>query len=339
MTTTPLISVRDLRVHFPVYSEGVLRKEVNTIRAVDGVSFDIARGETLGLVGESGCGKSSTGRALVRLIPTTSGEIYFEGRRIDQLRGRELREMRARMQIVFQDPQSSLNPRMTVGEIVGEPLAIRGVGAEERRARIRELLGLVGLDASFATRYPHAFSGGQRQRIGVARALALNPSFVVLDEPIAALDVSIQAQVLNLLRRLQRELDLTYLFIAHDLAVVRHVSDRVAVMYLGEIVEVAGVDELFRNPVHPYTQALMSAVPVPDPDIEMGRRRIVLEGEVASAADPPPGCRFHPRCSHATEICATHSPELVDVGGGHLVAFCCDACTPIRAGANLLIGT
>lgn len=337
--TTPLVSVRDLRVHFPVFSEGLLRKEVGKIRAVDGVSFDIAQGEALGLVGESGCGKSSTGRALVRLIPVTSGEIYFEGQRIDGLSGRNLRGLRTRMQIVFQDPQSSLNPRMTVGDIIGEPLEIQGVGRNERRERVHELLRLVGLAEGFASRYPHAFSGGQRQRIGVARALALNPSFVVLDEPVAALDVSIQAQVLNLLRRLQRELGLTYLFIAHDLAAVRHLSDRVAVMYLGEIVELAHVDELYRNPRHPYTQALMSAVPIPDPDIEVGRERIRLKGEVASAADPPTGCRFHTRCPFATDICTTHSPELVDVGGGHLVAYCCDACTPLESTANLLIGT
>lgn len=324
----PLVSVRDLRVHFPIYSTGVLRRQVGTVRAVDGVSFDIPRGETLGLVGESGCGKSSTGRALVRLIPTTSGEIYFEGEPITSIKGRQLRDLRARMQIVFQDPHSSLNPRMTVEDIIGEPLEIRGMSKPDIEDRVRDLLDLVGLSSTFADRYPHAFSGGQRQRIGVARALALNPSFLVLDEPIAALDVSIQAQVLNLLRRLQRELGLTYLFIAHDLAAVRHLSDRVAVMYLGEIVEVAPVDQLFADPQHPYTKALMSAVPVADPDVESERRRIVLTGEVGSAADPPPGCRFHPRCPHASEICSTRKPELVHLGNGHSVAKCCEACTP-----------
>jgi oligopeptide transport system ATP-binding protein len=315
-----LLRVEQLRMHFPI-RKGVLLRQVGAVQAVDGITFSVRRGETFGLVGESGCGKSTTGRAIVRLYRPTSGRIVFDGRDLTQARGRELRAVRRSLQMIFQDPYASLNPRMTVGQIVGEALAIhhlaRGVA---RRERVRELLGLVGLSERFASRYPHEFSGGQRQRIGIARALAVNPSFIVCDEPISALDVSIQAQVLNLLEELQGRLGLTYIFIAHDLSVVRHVSDRVAVMYLGKLVEVAPVDELYARPLHPYTRALLSAVPVPDPKVEAVRQRIILQGDVPSPVNPPAGCRFHPRCAHARDICRTEEPVTEEAGDGHTVA-------------------
>jgi peptide/nickel transport system ATP-binding protein len=308
-----LVRVRGLVKHFPV--EG----SEDMVRAVDGVSFGIYRGETLGLVGESGCGKSTVGRCLLRLIEPTSGEITFEARNVLSLGKRELRELRREMQIVFQDPYASLNPRMRVGDIVGEPLVIHGVGKKrERRERVAELLRKVGLDANYMKRYPHEFSGGQRQRIGVARTLALNPKLIVADEPVSALDVSVQAQVVNLLQDLQTELGLTYLFISHGLAVVEHISTRVAVMYLGRIVEVASAAELYSLPLHPYTKALLSAIPVPDP--QRKRERIVLQGDVPTPIDPPSGCRFRTRCPMAIDECARIDPELREVSPGHTVA-------------------
>jgi oligopeptide/dipeptide ABC transporter ATP-binding protein len=295
---TPLfLRVSDLSVHFRAAKGVLFRRDARTIRAVDGISFHIARGETVGLVGESGCGKSTVGRAIVRLVGASRGSIELDGEDIVSLRGERLRRLRRRMQMVFQDPYSSLDPRLTVGAIVGEPLAIHEIGTRaERRDRVRELLEVVGLPLSAIGRYPHQFSGGQRQRIGVARALALNPELVVADEPISALDVSIRAQIVNLLRRLQARFGLTYLVIAHDLAVVRHMSDRVMVMYLGRIVEEGPARELYRAPLHPYTVALLSAAPIPDPKAEARRQRIILRGEVPSPVDPPRGCRFHPRC-------------------------------------------
>ena len=317
----PLLSVTDLVKHYPI-TQGIIReRQVGAVRAVDGISFDVQKGETLGLVGESGCGKSTTGRLLMRLEQPTSGSIRFEGEDWLCLSRKDLRHARKDMQIVFQDPFSSLNPRMTVGEIVGEPLFVHGVakGADLERKTAR-LLEVVGLDESHARRYPHEFSGGQRQRIGVARALSLNPRLIILDEPVSALDVSVQAQVINLLRDLQRDFGLTYLFIAHDLAVVRHISNRVAVMYLGKIVELADKAELYANPVHPYTEALLSAVPVPDPKARGARTRILLEGDVPSPVRPPSGCRFHTRCRIAKDICSQQEPPLKDLGGGHKCA-------------------
>lgn len=312
-TRDTLISVRGLVKHFPV--EG----STDVVRAVDGVSFEIIAGETLGLVGESGCGKSTVGRCLLRLIEPTAGHIYFEGRDVIALNKKELREMRREMQIIFQDPYASLNPRMKIGAIVGEPLVIHNQGTKsERRDRVAALLRRVGLDPDYMNRYAHEFSGGQRQRIGVARSLALNPKLIVADEPVSALDVSVQAQVVNLLQELQEEFNLTYLFISHGLAVVEHISTRVAVMYLGRIVEIAGAAELYTQPLHPYTQALLSAIPIPDPKEK--RKRIVLQGDVPTPINPPSGCRFRTRCPLAIEECARIDPELREVSPGHQVA-------------------
>lgn len=315
-----LVRVEDLKKHFPV-SAGLLRRSAGAVRAVDGVSFNIFRGETLGLVGESGCGKSTLGRTILQLHRPTDGSVYFEGLDLAGMKGADLRRMRQNMQIIFQDPYSSLNPRMTVEAIIEEPLVIHGIGnGKERRAKVQDLLERVGLNPLLANRFPHEFSGGQRQRIGVARALALNPSFIVADEPISALDVSIQAQVVNLLEDLQAALGLTYLFIAHDLSMVRHICDRVAVMYLGKIVELGPVREIYDNPQHPYTQALLSAVPVPDPFVEEERQRIILEGDVPSPANPPVGCNFNTRCPLAFEPCFKEEPELKELLPNHHIA-------------------
>jgi oligopeptide/dipeptide ABC transporter ATP-binding protein len=319
-----LLQVRDLKVHFPI-RRGLLRRQVGAVRAVDGVSFDVYQGETLGLVGESGCGKSTTGLAILRLLQLTGGQIDFQGRDLATLNEREMRGMRRHMQMVFQDPYSSLNPRMTVGSIVGEPLGVHKIGTPRERAdRVQELLRLVGLNPSFINRYPHEFSGGQRQRIGLARALATNPAFIVADEPISALDVSIQAQVVNLMADLRAQLGLTYVMVSHDLSMVRYISDRVAVMYLGRIVELGQRDPVFDTPLHPYTRALLSAIPSPDPKRERARRRIILEGDVPSPANPPAGCRFNPRCAYATDECRQIEPQLRVFGAAgkleHLVA-------------------
>ena len=319
-----LLEVRDLKKYFPIKS-GVLRKTTGQVYAVDGVSFSVEAGETLGLVGESGCGKSTTGRTVLRLIQATAGTVTFEGVDVMAASRSQMQTLRRHMQIIFQDPYASLNPRMRVRSIVGESLDIHDIGTPaERKKRVSELLETVGLSVEHAERYPHEFSGGQRQRIGIARALALNPKLIICDEPVSALDVSIRAQVINLLKDLQKELGLTYLFIAHDLSLVKHASDRVAVMYLGKIVEVAGSDTLYDTPQHPYTEALLSAVPIPDPETERGRRRIILEGDVPSPANPPAGCVFHPRCQRAQDVCATAMPALVstggDAGGQHQVA-------------------
>jgi oligopeptide transport system ATP-binding protein len=316
-----LVKVRDLKMYFPITQGIIVQRRVGAIKAVDGVTFDVLRGETLGLVGESGCGKSTTGRAILQLYRPTAGDVFFEDVNLATLKGERLRQMRRRMQMIFQDPYASLNPRMTVGDIIGEPLLVHNISkGKERRERVQELLRVVGLNPYFVNRYPHEFSGGQRQRIGVARALAVNPDFIICDEPISALDVSIQAQIINLLEDLQAEFDLTYLFIAHDLSVVRHISDRVAVMYLGKIVELTGRKELYDNPLHPYTKALLSAVPIPDPVVEERRQRIILEGDVPSPASPPVGCNFNTRCPVVMDICHEQEPEFVDVGGGHWAA-------------------
>ena len=315
-----LVHVGDLFVHFPIY-RGLIRRQIGAVRAVDGISLDIKRGETLGLVGESGSGKSTTGRAILQLRRPTSGKVSFDGIDLVELKGEELRKMRRKMQMIFQDPYASLNPRMTVGEIVSEPLLVHAVATEaEANERVKQLLELVKLNPSFSTRYPHEFSGGQRQRIGIARALALQPSFIVCDEPISALDVSIQAQVVNLLEDLQAQFNLTYLFIAHDLSMVRHISDRVAVMYLGVIMELASRDEIYLKPLHPYTQALLSAIPIPDPIADSKRKRVILEGDIPSPVNPPSGCRFRTRCPIAEQICAEVQPEFRELRPGHFTA-------------------
>ncbi len=319
-TSDELVVVKGLKKYFPI-TGGIFSRIVGWIKAVDDINFSIKPGETLGLVGESGCGKTTTGRVILRLLEPTEGHVLFEGQSVFDLPREELRRLRRDMQIVFQDPYASLNPRMTVGDIIGEPLEIHNVArGREKDSRVRELLETVGLSSLHARRYPHEFSGGQRQRIGVARALALNPKLIVCDEPVSALDVSIQSQVLNLLEDLQEEFDLTYLFIAHDLSVVRHISDRVAVMYLGQLVEVADENELYENPLHPYTEALLSAIPIADPTIQHGRERIVLTGDVPSPSNPPSGCHFRTRCMHAMDRCAETKPPLKDLGAEHFVA-------------------
>jgi oligopeptide/dipeptide ABC transporter ATP-binding protein len=326
-----LVEVEDLKVWFPIKSGIVLDRHVGDVKAVDGVTLTIERGETLGLVGESGCGKSTVGRALLRLYDPTAGRIVFDGTDITHLGERELRPLRRRMQMVFQDPYASLNPRHSVGRMVGEPLRVHGLSrGKDVHKRVRELLQIVGLPQDAATRYPHEFSGGQRQRIGLARALALNPDFVVCDEPVSALDVSIQAQIINLLETLQSDFDLTYLFIAHDLAVVRHISDRIAVMYLGQIMELSPGDDLYENPLHPYTISLLSAIPIPDPEVERQRTSILLQGDLPSPANPPHACRFHTRCPYVQPTrCRDDEPELRPLEG-HLVK--CHWAEEIKAG-------
>ncbi|MCL4394675.1 MAG: dipeptide ABC transporter ATP-binding protein [Chloroflexi bacterium] len=316
-----LVSVVGLKKYFPITQGIVFQRKVADVKAVDGLDFQIHRGETLGLVGESGCGKSTTGRTLLQLYAPTAGEVFFRGKDLTKLHGEELRKMRRNMQMIFQDPYASLNPRMTVGDIIGEPLEVHDIAkGKEKKQRVQDLLQTVGLNPYFVNRYPHEFSGGQRQRIGVARALAVNPDFIVCDEPISALDVSIQAQIINLLEELQEKFHLTYLFIAHDLSVVRHISDRIAVMYLGKIVELTDRTSLYANPLHPYTKALLSAVPIPDPVVEEKRERIILVGDVPSPVNPPSGCRFHTRCPLAIDICKRVDPEFRDVGNSHYVA-------------------
>jgi len=317
---TPLLEVRHVKKYFPI-RQGIFSREVARVHAVDDVSFAVREGETLGLVGESGCGKSTLGRTIVRLLEPTDGQVIFQGRQIGHLGARSMRPLRREMQMVFQDPYASLNPRKRVGTIVSDPMKIHKLGsAAERKRRVGEILETVGLSPEHYNRFPHEFSGGQRQRIGIARALALRPKLIIADEPVSALDVSIQSQMLNLLDDLQNELHLTYLFIAHDLGVVRHVSDRIAVMYLGKIVELAPAEELYTRPIMPYSEALLSAVPIPDPDLAEKRERIVLEGDVPSPINPPSGCRFHPRCRYATDVCKQLEPPLVDYGNGHLAA-------------------
>jgi oligopeptide transport system ATP-binding protein len=314
-----LVEVRHLRKYFPI-KKGILQREVARVHAVDDVTFSVRRGETLGLVGESGCGKSTLGRCVVRLLEPTDGQVIFQGRDITKLGLRQLRPLRSEMQMVFQDPYASLNPRKRVGSIIGDPLKIHGIGsASDRKRRVQELLETVGLSPEHYNRFPHEFSGGQRQRIGVARALALRPKLIVADEPVSALDVSIQSQILNLLKDLQEEFELTFIFIAHDLGVVRHVSDRIAVMYLGKLVELSPAEELYSRPIMPYAEALLSAVPIPDPDLAARRERIVLTGDVPSPINPPSGCRFHPRCRYMTDVCKQVEPPLTDYGG-HLAA-------------------
>ena len=315
-----LLEIVNLKKHLPI-KRGILRREVGSIKAVDGISFDIRRGETMGLVGESGCGKSTAGRTMLRLYDPTRGRVLFNDRNVYELKGHDMLSIRRKAQMIFQDPYASLNPRWTVNAIVGEPLRVHGLAKGKARIeRVQELLRLVGLNPLFVNRYPHEFSGGQRQRIGVARALASDPEFIICDEPISALDVSIQAQVVNLLEDLQDRLGLTYLFIAHDLSMVRHICDRVAVMYLGKLAELAPKDDLYSNPRHPYTQALLSAVPIPDPKAERLRRRILLSGDVPSPVNPPSGCRFHTRCPIAQSICSEQEPQWREASGGHWVA-------------------
>ena len=325
-----LLEVNNLKMHFPVTSGLLFQREVAQVKAVDDISFSIQKGETLGLVGESGCGKTTAGRCILQLYKPTAGEVIFEGTDLTKLGGRQMRHMRRQMQIIFQDPFSSLNPRMTAGDIIGEPLVVHGLvkNGEQKREKVRELLENVGLHPYMADRFPHEFSGGQRQRIGVARALSVDPKLIVCDEPVSALDVSIQAQVINLLEDLQKQYDLTFLFIAHDLSVVRHISDRVAVMYLGKIVEIADRNEIYQNPLHPYTKALLSAVPIPDPVVDAQRERIILSGEVPSPLNPPRGCVFHPRCPNPTKECSEGSIEmgLIEAEPGHWVDRCCVNC-------------
>jgi oligopeptide transport system ATP-binding protein len=325
-----LLQVKDLKMYFPITQGIIFQRHIGDIKAVDGVSFEVKRGETLGLVGESGCGKSTTGRAILQLYRPTDGSVMFENTELTTLKGETMRRMRRHMQMIFQDPYASLNPRMTVGNIIGEPLEVHNIlNGKARQERVKELLDVVGLNPYFINRYPHEFSGGQRQRIGIARALAVQPGFIVCDEPISALDVSIQAQVINLLERLQAEFNLTYLFIAHDLAVVRHISDRVAVMYLGKIMELTDRDTLYREPLHPYTQALLSAIPIPDPiaEAEREKRRVILQGDVPSPANPPKGCNFCTRCPASSRVmkeqgidCGIVEPEFKEVDKGHWVA-------------------
>lgn len=316
-----ILTVRDLQMHFPLTQGIIFQKKVGAVRAVDGISFDVKKGETLGLVGESGCGKSTTGRTILQLNKATNGHIFFQNQEITHASGEHLKNLRRQMTMIFQDPYASLNPRLTVSNIISEPLIIHKLASgKERQERVEELLEQVGLSRYFVNRYPHEFSGGQRQRIGIARALAANPSFIVADEPVSALDVSIQAQIVNLMEDLQGKFGLTYLFVAHDLSVVRHISDRVAVMYLGKIVELADRDEIYERPAHPYTRALLSAVPIPDPRVEKKRARIILTGDVPSPVNPPSGCRFHTRCPLAQQICKEQEPAFRDIGGGHRAA-------------------
>ena len=330
----PILKVSGLKVHFPQYKGIIARRQVGSVRAVDGVSFEVRKGETLGLVGESGCGKSTTGLAVLRMTPITEGKVEFEGKDIASYSASAMRGVRRRVQMVYQDPYGSLNPRMKVGDIIGEPLIVHGVDTEHDvyRARIQELLRLVGLRPDMAERYPHEFSGGQRQRISIARAVALNPALVICDEPVSALDVSIQAQVVNLFQELQERLGLSYLFIAHDLAVVRHVSHRIAVMYLGRIVEVAPRNDLYKNPLHPYTQGLLAAVPIPSPSAEALRPQQVILGEPPSVMNPPSGCRFHPRCPMAMKVCAEIDPPLREMADGRAAA--CHLHDPAISGAS-----
>jgi oligopeptide transport system ATP-binding protein len=318
----PILVVDHLVKHFPIKAGILFDRQIGAVQAVDDVSFSVNRGETLGLVGESGCGKSTLSRTILQLIPPTSGSVQFEGREITGVSSRDSRKLRPQMQMVFQDPYASLNPRKRVAQIVGDPMRLHGIvsGASDAKEAVRELLERVGLTPEHYNRFPHEFSGGQRQRIGIARALSLNPKLIIADEPVSALDVSIQAQIINLLEDLQKELQLTYIFVAHDLSVVRHVADRIAVMYLGKIVEIGPAAEVYSNPIHPYTESLLSAVPIPDPRANAARKQIVLEGDVPSPANPPSACRFHTRCQYATDICAADEPPLIDHGGEHFAA-------------------